>query len=91
MTFPVGESEARFALSSLQRQRQQVIAEINVPHWYWFFLGGGWVVLGVLADFAPGLATIAATLAFGASTRASRRACSRVVGDRHGSASGASS
>ena len=66
MTVPVGESEARFALSSLQRQRQQVIAEINVPHWYWFFLGGGWVVLGVLADFAPGLATIAATLAFGA-------------------------
>ena len=66
MTVPIGESEARFALSSLQRQRQQVIAQINVPHWYWFFLAGGWVVLGVLADFAPGGATIVATLAFGA-------------------------
>ena len=66
MTVPIGESEAQFALSSIQRQRQQVIAEINVPPWYWFFLAAGWVVLGILADFAPGWATIAATLVFGA-------------------------
>ena len=66
MTVPIGESEAQFALSSIERQRQQVIAEINVPPWYWFFLAGGWVLLGVLADFAPGWATIAATLVFGA-------------------------
>ncbi len=67
MTVPIGESEAQFALSSIERQRQQVIAEINVPPWYWFFLAGGWVApRHVLADFAPGWATIAATLVFGA-------------------------
>jgi hypothetical protein len=66
MTVPIGESEAHFALSSIERRRQQVIAEINVPPWYWFFLAGGWVLLGLLADFAPAWATIAATVLFGA-------------------------
>ena len=66
MTVPIGESKPKYALSSIERQRQQVIAEINVPPWYWFFLAGGWVLLGVLADFAPGWATIATTLVFGA-------------------------
>jgi hypothetical protein len=66
MTVPIGESEAQFALSSIARRRQQVIAEINVPAWYWFFLAGGWVLLGLLADFGPAWATIAATVLFGA-------------------------
>ena len=91
MSVPIGESEARFALSSLQRQRQQVVAEINVPPWYWFFLAGGWVALGVLADFAPGWATIAATLVFGAVHAGISPRCCRGVGDRHSSASAASS
>ena len=66
MTVPISESEAHFALSSIERRRQQVIAEINVPPWYWFFLAGGWVLLGLLADFGPAWATIAATVLFGA-------------------------
>jgi hypothetical protein len=66
MTVPIGESEAQFALSSIERRRQQVIAEINVPPWYWFFLAGGWVLLGLLADFGPAWATIAGTVLFGA-------------------------
>jgi hypothetical protein len=66
MTVPIGESEAQFALSSIARRRRQVIAEINVPPWYWFFLAGGWVLLGLLADFGPAWATIAATVLFGA-------------------------
>lgn len=66
MTVPIGESEAHFALNSIERRRQQVMAEIDVPTWYWFFLAGGWVLLGVLADFAPGWATVVATLLFGA-------------------------
>ena len=49
MNTPIGETEARFALSSIERRRQQVIAEIDVPAWYWLALAGGWVVLGVLA------------------------------------------
>jgi hypothetical protein len=66
MTVPISESEANFALNAIERRRQQVIAEINVPPWYWFFLAGGWVLLGVLADFGPAWATIAATVLFGA-------------------------
>jgi hypothetical protein len=66
MSTPISESEARLALSSIEWRRQQVVAEIDVPPWYWFFLAGGWVVLGVLADFGPGWATIAGTVMFGA-------------------------
>jgi hypothetical protein len=38
---PISETEARFALSSIERRRQQVLAEINVPPWYRLALAGG--------------------------------------------------
>jgi hypothetical protein len=60
------ETEAWFALSSIERRRQQVVAEINVPSWYWFVLAAGWVALGVLADYGPVWAASTATLLFGA-------------------------
>jgi hypothetical protein len=66
MSIPIGESEARAALSSIAQRRKQVVAEIDVPPWYWCALAAGWVVLGVVADFAPPWAYIAATLLFGA-------------------------
>ena len=55
MTVPISESEVQFALSSIERRRQQVVAEINVPTGYWIFLASGWVLLGVLVDFRAGL------------------------------------
>ena len=42
MNNEVTEAEARFALSSIEHRRQQVIAEIDVPPWYWFGVAGGW-------------------------------------------------
>jgi hypothetical protein len=66
MSSPISETEARYALSSIEWRRQQVVAEIDVPWWYWFFLACGWVALGVLADYGPAWATVAATVAFGA-------------------------
>jgi hypothetical protein len=66
MSRPISEEEARLALSSVERRREQVLAEINVPPWYWLFLASGWVVLGVLAEFGPAWATIAGTVLFGA-------------------------
>jgi hypothetical protein len=66
MSTPISATEARFALSSIERRRQQVLAEIDVPAWYWVALAAGWVGLGVLADYGPGWATIAGTLVFGA-------------------------
>jgi hypothetical protein len=66
MSIPIDDAEAQFALSSIEERRRQVIAEINVPRWYWLALAAGWVALGVIADYAPPWVDIAATLAFGA-------------------------
>jgi DNA-binding MarR family transcriptional regulator len=66
MSIPISESEASFALSSIEQRRNQVIAEIDVPRWYWFALAAGWVALGVIAEYAPPWAYIAGTLLFGA-------------------------
>jgi hypothetical protein len=66
MSIPIGESEASFALSSIEQRRRQVIAEINVPRWYWFVLAAGWIALGVIADYARPWAYIAGTVLFGA-------------------------
>jgi hypothetical protein len=66
MSIPIDDAEARYALSSIEERRKQVIAEINVPPWYWLALAAGWVALGVISDFAPAWVVIAATLLFGA-------------------------
>lgn len=76
------EAEARLAISSIERHRQQVIAEINVPPWYWSGLAAGWVGLGVLADEAPAWAVTAGTLLFGAAHAA---IAPRVLSGRNGS------
>lgn len=66
MSTPISESEASFALGSIAQRRKQVIAEINVPPWYWAALAAGWIALGVIADYAPPWAYIAGTVLFGA-------------------------
>jgi len=78
----VTEAEARSALSSIAYRRQQVIAEIDVPQWYWSGLAGGWIVLGVLADYDPAWATVAGTVAFGAVHAA---IAPRILSGRHAS------
>jgi hypothetical protein len=66
MSIPIDDAEAQFALSSIEERRRQVIAEINVPRWYWLALAAGWVALGVISDFAPPWVDVAATVLFGA-------------------------
>ena len=66
MEVPIDEREAQFALGAVEQRRQQVVAEIGVPQWYWLFLAAGWVGLGALAQWGPAWATSAATLLFGA-------------------------
>ncbi len=85
MSMPIGESEARVALHAIEQRRKQVIAEIDVPPWYWCAMAAGWVVLGVVSDNASFWAYIAATLVFGAAHASvaprvltGRRASSRV-------------
>jgi nitrate reductase gamma subunit len=66
MSIRIDEREAHLALSAVEHRRQQVIAEIGVPTWYWLFLGLGWAGLGALADFGPAWAATAGTVLFGA-------------------------
>jgi hypothetical protein len=78
----ISETEARLALGSIERRRQQVIAEIDLPPWYWSSVAAGWVGLGVLTEYGPAWATIAGTVAFGAVHSA---IAPRVLSGRHGS------
>lgn len=78
----ITEAEARLAIAAIERRRQQVVAEINLPPWYWLALAAGWVVLGVLADEAPAWAATTGTLLFGAAHAA---VAPRVLSGRNGS------
>jgi hypothetical protein len=42
-----------------------VIAEIDLPIWYWWGLAGGWIGLGIVSDLHNPWLISAATLAFG--------------------------
>ena len=66
MTNSIGASDARSALSTVEDSRRQVIAEIDMPRWYWLGLAAGWIGLGLIADVGPGWMAAIATLAFGA-------------------------
>jgi predicted lysophospholipase L1 biosynthesis ABC-type transport system permease subunit len=66
MAHDISSTEASLALEAIQQRRRQVAASINVPGWYWPFLAGGWIGLGVLADFGPAWASTTATVLFGA-------------------------
>ena len=82
MNNEVTEAEARLALSSVEQQRQRVIAEIDVPWWYWMSLATGWIVIGVLTEFGPAWAAIVGTVVFGAVHSA---VAPRILSGRRGS------
>jgi hypothetical protein len=66
MTNWIDRSDARSALTTVEHSRQQVIAEIDMPRWYWLGLAAGWIGLGLVADLGPDWLAIGATLVFGA-------------------------
>lgn len=66
MTQDISHTEASLALETVQQRRDDVLAELNVPWWYWPGLAAGWVGLGVLADFGPAWSSTVVTIAFGA-------------------------
>ena len=80
MTKDISEADARLALRSIDDQRQQVIAQIDLPRWYWLGLAGGWVLLGIATDTGNAWVTTAATLIFGAVHAA---AAAHVFSGRH--------
>jgi hypothetical protein len=76
--------EARAALETIERGRLRVIDEIDLPAWYWWGLGVGWIGLGFITDLGHPWVTSVATLVFGA-VHAS--VAPRVVSGRHRSRS----
>jgi hypothetical protein len=82
MAHEITETEAQHALETVERRRQDGLAEINVPGWYWPVLGGGWVGLGAVSQWGPAWANAVATLAFGALHAFFAR---RALSGRHGS------
>ena len=82
MSHDIGEDEARLALDTVEHRRLQVIAEIDVPRWYWWGLAAGWVGLGVISDLGHAWVTLVATFAFGTVHSA---VAQHVLSGRHGS------
>jgi hypothetical protein len=76
----ISDTEAQLALESIEHRRRQVVAEIDMPRWYWWGLGAGWIGLGILADLDHPWLTLAVTLCFGATHAA---VASHVLSGRH--------
>jgi hypothetical protein len=72
--------QARAALDAVEQGRRRVIDEIDLPTWYWWGMGGGWIALGAISDLANPWVAMAATIAFGA---AHASIAPRVLSGRH--------
>jgi hypothetical protein len=79
---PVNPADASHALEEIDRRRRQVIAEIDVPAWYWWFLAAGWVALGLVTIAGNPWLSVAATVGFGA---VHSTVAARAIDGRHGS------
>jgi hypothetical protein len=62
----ISHDEARSALDTVAHRHQQVLAEIDVPGWYWWFLALGWVAVGASGQFGGPWVVILAPVGFGA-------------------------
>lgn len=66
MNQEISQSDARLALHAVEQSRRHIIAEIDLPRWYWWGLAAGWVLLGVASDEGSAWVVGGATLVFGA-------------------------
>jgi hypothetical protein len=82
MTNAITDADARSALTNIETRRRQIIAEIDIPRWYWWGVALGWVGLGVITDFGIAWLTFVATLTFGA---VHSSVAQHVLSGRHGS------
>src|SRR5262245_32162828 len=82
MAEQIGRADARQALDDVELRRRQVVAEIDVPAWYWWFLALGWVGLGLVTIAGIPWLSVVATVGFGALHSA---VAPRVIDGRHGS------
>jgi hypothetical protein len=79
---PINPADASRALDDVEVRRRQIIAQIDVPAWYWWGLALGWVGLGLVTVAAIPWLSVVATVGFGALHSA---VATRVIDGRHGS------
>src|SRR4051812_35234886 len=61
----INPRDAQAALGVVEQRRRDVIAEIDMPRWYWWGVALGWIALGVISDTGNAIASLVATLVFG--------------------------
>lgn len=66
MTDNISAEEARQALRAVDEEHRRIIAEIDLPQWYWWGLASAWVTIGLANDFGNAWVIGGATLLFGA-------------------------
>ena len=82
MAQPMNPAEAGDALDEIERRRRQIVAEIDVPAWYWWGLAAGWVGLGLVTLAGIPWLSVVATVGFGALHSA---VAARTIDGRRGS------
>ena len=78
----ISRADASRALDDVELRRHQIVAEIDVPAWYWWGLALGWVGLGLVTIAEIPWLSVVATVGFGALHAA---VSPRVIDGRHGS------
>src|SRR5262245_64202014 len=78
----IDRAEAGRALEEIEVRRRQIVAEIDVPAWYWWGLAAGWAGLGLVTVAGIPWLSVVATVGFGALHSV---VASRVIDGRHGS------
>jgi len=76
----ISRVEAGRALDEIALRRRQIVAEIDVPAWYWWGLAFGWIALGCVTVLGNPWVSIVATVAFGVVHSA---VATRVMDGRH--------
>lgn len=60
-----GNQDAASALAEIGRRQEGVIDRVNVPAWYWWFVGLGMIPVGVAADTKNARWIVATALVYG--------------------------
>lgn len=56
--------QAQDALDAARRAQRAVAEQVGLPRAYWWALAAGWLILGLLGDFAPSWVATTATIVF---------------------------
>jgi mannitol-specific phosphotransferase system IIBC component len=78
----INPTTARLALHDIEDRRRQIAEEVKIPAGYWWAVALGWIALGTISDTGNAIASVVATVVFGAIHSA---LAPRLLTGRHGS------